>query len=199
MHLHKFRIRPDIQGGDEPGCIVLLLEDVDMGQRGVICFETLELLVDCLKCGRVRPSFLAAASAFESIFLRMRPRVALVFVFAEQTFIALVFKFDAMSPSVSSQLARCPEASQLVRASEYLRAIVVSLIYRLCCSFGFVIRLLSSKTVSRRRDHRQSLFLSSSPLDPGLCEPDLTLLWIAASSFFFLRSRSNTCADLEAR
>jgi len=28
-------IRPDIKGGDEPGCIVLLLEDVDMGQRGV--------------------------------------------------------------------------------------------------------------------------------------------------------------------
>jgi hypothetical protein len=176
MHLHKFRtIRPDIQGGDEPGCTVLLLEDVDMGQRGVICFETLELLADGLKCGRVRPSFLAAASAFDSIFLRMRPRVALVFLFAEQTFIALVFKFDAISPSVSSQRARCPEASQLVRASEYLRAvIVVSLVYRLCCSFGFVVRRLSSKTVSRRRDYRQSLFLSSSPLDPGLCEPGLT-------------------------
>lgn len=80
MHLHKFRtIRPDIQAGDEPGCTVLLLEDVDMGQRGVICFETLELLADGLKCGRLRPSFLAAASAFESIFLRMRPRVTLVF------------------------------------------------------------------------------------------------------------------------
>lgn len=171
-----------------------------MGQRGAICFETLELLADGLKCGRVRPSFLAAASAFESIFLRMRPRVALVFLFAEQTFIALVFKFDAMSPSVSSQRARCPEASQLVRASEYLRAVVVvSLIYRLCCSFGFVVRRLSSKTVSRRRDYRQSLFLSSSPLDPGLCEPGLTSLWIAASSFLFLRSRSNTCADLDAR
>ena len=101
MHLHKFRtIRPDIQGGDEPGSTVLLLEDVDMGRRGVFCFETLELLADGLKCCRVRPSFLAAASAFESIFLRMRPRVALVFLFAEQTFIALVFKFDAMSPSV---------------------------------------------------------------------------------------------------
>jgi len=61
MHLHKFRtIRPDIQGGDEPGCTVLLLQDVDMGQRGVICFETLELLADGLKCGRVRPSFLAS-------------------------------------------------------------------------------------------------------------------------------------------
>ncbi|HYC20077.1 MAG TPA: hypothetical protein VEF35_05600 [Candidatus Bathyarchaeia archaeon] len=62
-------IRPDIQGGDEPGCIVLLLEDVDMGQRRVFfCIETPELLADGLKCGRVRPSFLVAASAFESIF-----------------------------------------------------------------------------------------------------------------------------------
>lgn len=201
MHLHKFRtIRPGIQAGDEPGCTVLLLEDVDMGQRGVICFETLELLADGLKCGRLRPSFLAAASAFESIFLRMRPGVALVFLFAEQTFIALVFKFDAMSPSVSCHRARCPEASRPVRASEHMRAvIVVSLIYRLCCSFGFVVRRLSSQTLSRRRDYRPSLFLSSSPLDLGLCEPGLTSLWIAASSSFFLRSRSNTCADLEAR
>jgi hypothetical protein len=108
-------------------------------------------------------------------FLRMRPREALVFLFAEQTFIALVFKFDSISPAVSSQRACYPEASQLVRASEYLRAvIVVSLIYRLCCSFGSVVRRLSSKTVSRRRDYRQSLFLSSSPLDPGLCEPGVT-------------------------
>jgi hypothetical protein len=50
-----------------------------MGQRGVICFETLGLLADGLKCGRIRPSFLAAASAFESIFLRMRPRWLLRF------------------------------------------------------------------------------------------------------------------------
>jgi len=78
--------------------------------------------------------------------------VTLVFLFAEQTLIALVFKFDAISPSVSSQRARCPEASQLVRASEYLCAVVaVSLIYRLCCSFGFVVRRLASKTVSRCR------------------------------------------------
>jgi len=51
-----------------------------MGHRGVICFKTLELLADGLKCSRVRPSFLAAASAFESIFLRMRPRDSCVFV-----------------------------------------------------------------------------------------------------------------------